>query len=89
MNFRDYSVGGSCKFNPQTNLPNENCVFVPSGDNSKIRSSYMSLPFLQNVSKICFLKTRPVSNRINLSKGKSLILRVYLDTLHNLPKKFG
>ncbi len=47
---RDYVDGGSCKFDPQTNLPNANCIFVPGGDNSKIRSSYMALPFLENVS---------------------------------------
>jgi len=49
---RDIADGGSCKFDPQTNLPNENCTFVPVGDNSGIRSSYMSLPSLENVSKI-------------------------------------
>jgi hypothetical protein len=47
---RDYVDGGSCKFDPQTNLPNANCIFVPGGNNSKIRSSYMALPFLENVS---------------------------------------
>jgi hypothetical protein len=47
---RDFVDGGSCKFDPQSNLPNGNCIFVPAGDNSKVRSSYMSLPFLQNVN---------------------------------------
>ena len=36
-----------------TNLPDENCVFVPSGDNANVRSSLMGAPFLASVDKFC------------------------------------
>ncbi len=50
INFRDIVSGGSCTFDPETNLPDSNCVFVPSlDDNDDIRSSYMAVPFLPSV----------------------------------------
>ena len=53
MNFRDITTGGSCNLDPQTNLPDANCVFVASGDNSNVRSSYMAAPFLESVDHFC------------------------------------
>lgn len=50
---RDIVNGGSCRFDPATNLPDENCIFIPRGDNSDVRSSYMSTPFLENVDHFC------------------------------------
>ena len=38
---------------PQTNLPDENCVFIPIGENSAIKSSYMAAPFLESVDHFC------------------------------------
>ena len=51
--FRDIETGSTCSLDPQTNLPDENCVFIPIGDNSAIRSSYMAAPFLESVDHFC------------------------------------
>ena len=53
FNFRDSSTGGSCNLDPQTNLPDANCVFVASGDNSNVKSGYMAAPFLESVDHFC------------------------------------
>ena len=53
FNFRDSSTGGSCTLDPQTNLPDANCVFIASGDNSNVKSSYMAAPFLESVDHFC------------------------------------
>jgi hypothetical protein len=53
LRFRDIKTGSTCSLDPQTNLPNENCVFIPIGDNSAIRSSYMAAPFLESVDHFC------------------------------------
>ena len=53
FNFRDSSTGGSCNLDPQTNLPDANCIFVASGDNSNVKSSYMAAPFLESVDHFC------------------------------------
>ena len=44
----DPSHGGSCLFDPATNLPDENCFFVATGDNSQISSSLLATPFLKS-----------------------------------------
>lgn len=49
----DIMNGGACNFDPITNLPDEDCIFVPSGDNSQIKSSYMAAPFLDSVNHFC------------------------------------
>ena len=51
--FRDSVTGGTCNFDPQTNLPDADCVFVANGDNSDIKSSYMAAPFLKSVTDFC------------------------------------
>ena len=51
--FRDILTGGSCTFDSQTNLPDANCLFIPSGNNSEIRSSYMAVPFLESTDHFC------------------------------------
>ena len=51
--FRDIETGSTCSLDPQTNLPDENCVFIPIGDNSAIKSSYMAAPFLESVDHFC------------------------------------
>ena len=53
MHFRDIETGSTCSLDPQTNLPDENCVFIPIGDNSAIKSSYMAAPFLESVDHFC------------------------------------
>ena len=53
LHFRDIETGSTCSLDPQTNLPDENCVFIPIGDNSAIRSSYMAAPFLESVDHFC------------------------------------
>ena len=35
----------------QKGLPNEDCIFVPDGDNSNVYSSIMAAPFLASVQK--------------------------------------
>lgn len=50
---REDIYGGSCHFDPSTNLPDEYCIFVPSGDNSAVSSSYMAAPFLDSVDGFC------------------------------------
>ena len=50
----DIVYGGSCNFDPDTNLPDENCIFVPNLESSgAIRSSYMATPFLNSVDHFC------------------------------------
>ena len=44
----DPTNGGACVFDPATNLPDENCYFVATGDNSRITSSLLATPFLQS-----------------------------------------
>ena len=51
--YRDSVTGGTCNFDPQTNLPDADCVFVANGDNSDIKSSYMAAPFLESVTDFC------------------------------------
>jgi calcium-activated chloride channel regulator 4 len=51
--FRDIETGSTCSLDPQTNLPDENCVFIPIGDNSAFKSSYMAAPFLESVDHFC------------------------------------
>ena len=53
FHYRDSVTGGTCNFDPQTNLPDADCVFVANGDNSDIRSSYMTAPFLESVDHFC------------------------------------
>ena len=53
LHFRDIETGSTCSLDPQTNLPDENCVFIPIGDNSAIKSSYMAAPFLESVDHFC------------------------------------
>ena len=51
---RDISNGGTCTFDPETNLPDENCLFYPSATNNEnIRSSFMSAPFLKALDNFC------------------------------------
>ena len=45
--------GGSCSFDPETNLPDGNCLFFPDGDNSNIKTSMMAAPFLDSVDYFC------------------------------------
>ena len=71
---RDFVDGGSCKFDPQSNLPNGNCIFVPSNDNSKVRSSYMSLPFLSNVSFFNSSKGPFINYVTHLGGGVAIVL---------------
>ena len=49
----DIVTGGTCNFDDETNLPNANCVFKPTGDNSMIRSSLMAAPFLESTEFFC------------------------------------
>ena len=50
--------GGACSFNDDDDddddnddgLPDEDCIFIPDGDNSNIRSSLMAAPFLAEVN---------------------------------------
>ena len=60
---RDSVTGGTCSFDPQTNLPDGNCVFVANGDNSNIKSSYMAAPFLKSVDHFC-KNTEPSMNPV-------------------------
>ena len=49
----DIVQGGSCTFDDETNLPNGNCVFLPRGNNSGIKSSMMAAPFLESTEYFC------------------------------------
>ncbi len=47
--YRDLSTGGSCGYDPSTDLPNQNCVFVGDGDNSEMEGSVMAAHFVNKV----------------------------------------
>ena len=67
--YRDKIFGGQCTFDDEDGanmeggeyqgdgkgLPNEDCIFVPDGDNSNIYSSIMAAPFLASVSDSSFV----------------------------------
>ena len=49
--FRDKTNGGSCHFDDVTGMPDSNCIFIISTtQNDDVRSSYMAVPFLPNVT---------------------------------------
>ena len=52
-NYRDIANGGTCQFDPETNLPDANCAFFPNSDNDDIKSSMMAAPFLKSVDHFC------------------------------------
>ncbi len=47
-------TGGSCAYDPTTDLPDSSCVFVADGDNSAVVGSIMAAPFLNTVWNACF-----------------------------------
>ena len=51
--YRDIVNGGTCQFDPETNLPDANCAFFPNSDNDEIKSSLMAAPFLKSVDHFC------------------------------------
>ena len=51
---------------PESNLPDANCVFIPTGNNSNIKSSYMAAPFLSSVDH--FSKNSDAQYQNNIHK---------------------
>ncbi len=53
ISYRDMVTGGECSYDEETGMPDENCVFVPDGDNSGVVSSMMAAPFLETTTYFC------------------------------------
>ena len=49
FDYRDITDGGSCQFDPETNLPNENCLFFANGENYNIKASFLAASFLKSM----------------------------------------